>query len=82
MNRRNSKVVGGSGLGLWARPSAMTRIPAKSFSPQYPKLLAGPLNLCEIKFCNFRRYESAILEVLEFDFWENSTLHVVSAESA
>ena len=32
------------GLGLWARPSAMTRIPGKSFSPQYPKLLAGPLN--------------------------------------
>ena len=32
------------GLGLRSRPSAMTRIPGKSFSPLYPKLLHGPLN--------------------------------------
>ena len=40
-----SKRVYGLGLGLRSRPSAMTRIPGKSFSPQYPKLLHGPLNL-------------------------------------
>ena len=39
-----SKQVYGWGLGRRSRPSAMTRIPGKSFSPQYPKLLAGPLN--------------------------------------
>ena len=40
-----SKRVYGLGLGLRSRPSAMTQIPGKSFSPQYPKLLHGPLNL-------------------------------------
>ena len=54
LNRCNSKRVGGSGLGLWARPSAMTRIPGKSFSPQYPQLLAGPLNL--VIFLNVNVY--------------------------
>ena len=39
-----SKRVYGSGLGRRSRPSAMTRIPGKSFSPQYLKLLNGPLN--------------------------------------
>ena len=49
LNRCNSKWVAGSGLGLRARPSAMTRIPGKSFRPQYPKLLAGPLNFVSWK---------------------------------
>ena len=44
-----SKQVYGSGLGRRSRPLAMTRIPGKSFSPQYPKLLNGPLNLILIK---------------------------------
>ena len=39
-----SKRVYGLGLSLRSRPSAMTRIPGKGFSPQYPKLLHGPLN--------------------------------------
>ena len=40
----NSKRVYGLGLGLRSRHSAMTRISGKSFSPQYQKLLHGPLN--------------------------------------
>jgi len=72
LNRCNSKRVRGSGLGLWARPSAMTRIPGKSFSPQYPKLLNGPLNFLLVKtllsrnFCqkcvrlNFRNFHNVV----------------------
>ena len=45
-----SKQVYGLGLGRRSRPSAMTRIPGKSFSPQYPKLLNGPLNFCKKNF--------------------------------
>ena len=44
-----SKRVYGLGLGRRSRPSAMTRIPGKSLSPQYPKLLHGPLNFFPLK---------------------------------
>ena len=51
-----SKQVYGSGLGRRSRPSAMTRIPGKSFSPQYPKLLNGPLNFHKIQKIGLKPY--------------------------
>ena len=53
----NSKRVYGLCLGL--RHSAMTRISGKSFSPQYQKLLNGPLNL--IEKLNWQLYEFELL---------------------
>ena len=55
---------------LWARPSAMTRIPGKRFSPQCPKLLAGPLNLYKVTIhLNCLNYLSNFLQAVKVLTW-------------
>ena len=48
-------------LGLRSRPSAMTRIPGKSFSPQYQKLLNGPLNFKRSKYSSAYRFGFSVV---------------------
>jgi len=61
----------------------MTRIPGKSFSPQYPKLLAGPLNLKKVQitrvviwFASFQNYEIMVNETLKSTMLDQQALYL------